>query len=170
MIYTTTFKSSYSVKKPKIYQNMKQKVSVVISFFVLLFVFFSCVFISPSIQGNGNVTEENRKTGDFERIEVSRGINVYISQGENIRVKVVADENLMDIIETFNEGDKLIVTAKQNIQHAKSKKVFVTAPKITQIKSSSGSNIFSETKIISKDLELSTSSGSNMSLQTNTSL
>ena len=143
---------------------MKQKLSLLSFYILILFVVSSCVFSGPWVEGNGNVVEENRKTGDFNMIEVSRGINVYISQGEITKVVVKADENLMEIIETRAEGDKLIVTAKQNIRHAKSKKVYVTTPKIKEIKSSSGSNVFSETLIVSKDLELSTSSGSNMTL------
>jgi len=129
--------------------------------------FPACIFLGPSIEGNGNVTEENRKSGDFDEIEVSRGMNVYISQGDITKVVVRADENLMDAIETITEDNKLIVKAKQNIRKAKSKKVFVTVPKIKEISSSSGSNVYSETKITSKNLELSTSSGSNMTMEVN---
>lgn len=144
---------------------MKQKLPVLISFILFSFVFSSCIFLGPPIKGNGNVTEENRKVKDFEKIEVSRGMNVYISQGDQTKVVVKADENLMEYIETRFEGERLIVTAKANIRQAKSKKVFVTTPKISEIKSSSGSNVYTENKIISKSLELDASSGSNMTLE-----
>lgn len=143
---------------------MKNKITLLLAV-TLVMLTSSCIFMGPWVEGNGNVEEENRKTGEFKEIEVSRGMNVYITQGEITKVVVKADENLLEIIETRTEGDKLIVTAKQNIRRAESKKVFVTTPKITKIKSSSGSNVYSETKIVSKDLELSTSSGSNMTLE-----
>lgn len=145
---------------------MKQ-ISILSSFMMILFIFSSCVFMGPSIKGNGNVVEEVRKTNDFNKIEVSRGMNVYISQGEFSKVLVKADENLMDAIETITDGDVLIIRATKNIRSATSKKVFITTPQIEAIKSSSGSNIFSETKLECKNLDLSTSSGSNMTLQLN---
>ncbi len=145
---------------------MKKKIALLFSA-TLTLIFTSCIFMGPWIEGNGNVVEENRKTRDFNEIEASRGINVYISQGEITKVVVKADKNLLEIIETRNEGDKLVVTAKQNIRRAKSKNVYVTTPKVDEIKSSSGSNVYSETKIVSKELELSASSGSNMTLEIN---
>ncbi len=146
---------------------MKNKITLLFSITTLMFVTSSCIFMGPWVEGNGNVKEETRTTGEFNEIVVSRGLNVYISQGDVTKVVVKADENLLEIIETRTEGDKLVVTAKENIRRAESKKVFVTTPKITEIKSSSGSNVYSETKITAKDLELSTSSGSNMTLEIN---
>lgn len=144
---------------------MKNKFALLFTLTSLIFITSSCIFMGPWIEGNGNVKEETRKTREFDEIEVNRGMNVYITQGEITKVVVKADENLLEIIETRTDGDKLIITAKQNIRRAESKKVFVTAPKITKIKSSSGSNVYSETKITSKELELSTSSGSNMTME-----
>ena len=79
-----------------------------------------------------------------------------------------ADENLLDVIETRMEGNALKVTANTNIKTATVKKVFITAPDISTIRASSGSNIFSETVINSKSLDLSSSSGSNLKLDVST--
>lgn len=147
---------------------MKLKIQVLIFLVISVILSTSCIFMEPSIKGNGNVVEETRKTGDFDEIKVSRGMNVYISQGEETKVIVKADENLLDVIETRIEGNVLKITSNQNIRRAKSKKVFITTPKITVIKSSSGSNVYSETVIESKRLEISISSGSNMKLNLET--
>lgn len=146
---------------------MKQKLPISALFVTILFAFSSCVFMGPSIKGNGNVVEQTRKTGDFNKIEVSRGMNVYITQGEPQKVVVKADENLLEAIETKNEGDVLIIRATQNIRSATSKKVFITVPDLEEIEASSGSNIFSETKLVFRDLKVSTSSGSNVTLEIN---
>lgn len=147
---------------------MKQKLQILTSILFSLFLSTSCIFMDPAINGNGKVVEETRKVEIFNEIKVSRGMNVYISQGEQTKVLVKADENLLDIIETDVEGDALIISAKQNIRKASSKKVYVTVPKITKIQTSSGSNVFSETVIDSKNLELSSSSGSNITLELKT--
>lgn len=144
---------------------MKQKLPILLTLFIILFAFSSCIFSGPSLKGNGKVIEETRKTADFDEIKVSRGMNVYISQGKKTNVVVEADENLMDAIEVSVEGNTLKVTTNQNIRNAKSKKVFVTTPNISRIKSTAGSNVFSETVIKSKNLELISSAGSNMKLE-----
>ncbi len=146
---------------------MKQKLPILISFLMILFIFSSCVFLGPSIKGNGNVVEQNRKIKGFNKIDVSRGMNVYISQGEVTKVVVKADENLLEAIETKTEGDVLIIRATQNIRNATSKKVYLTVPDLEEIEASSGCNIFSETKLVYKDLKVKSSSGSNVTLEIN---
>jgi len=145
-----------------------KKVQVIAALILAVFFSTSCIYTGPSLRGNGNVIEENRKVGDFEEIIVSRGMNVYISQGDVTKVMVKADENLLDAIITRMEGDALKVTSNANIRTATIKKVFVTVPDIESIKTSSGSNVFSETVIRSKSLDLSSSAGSNLKLEVKT--
>lgn len=144
---------------------MKNKIQIFTSLLLSLLVSTSCIFMGPSIKGNGNVVEENRKTGSFDEIKVSRGMNVYITQGDKTKVIVKADDNLLDAIVTEVEGSTLKVTSNKNIRNATTKKVFITTPNISMIKSSAGSNVFSENIIESKNLDLSGSAGSNMKLK-----
>lgn len=146
---------------------MKREITILSSFTLILLFISSCVYMGPSIKGNGKVVEEKRKVQDFEKIDVSRGMNVYISQGEYTKVVVKADENLLEAIETITEGDVLKIKATQNIRSSKSKKVFITTPHINEIKASSGSNVYSETELNFKKLKIYASSGSNMNLEIN---
>ncbi len=146
---------------------MKKKILVFSSFIVTILLATSCIFSGPSIRGNGNVVEQKRKVGEFDEIRVSRGMNVYISQGDKTAVVVKADENLLDAIETRIEGDALKVTTNSNIRKATSNKVYVTTPDISVVKSFAGSNVYSETTIKSKNLEVSSSAGSNLKLEVN---
>ena len=144
---------------------MKQKIVIITAFILPLF-FSSCV-LSPSVKGNGNVVEETRKTQPFNQIKVSRGMNVYISQGDETKVTVEADENLLDVIETKVQGDVLTITTDGIIRKAKVKKVYVTTPEITAIKSTAGSNVFSETMLNANEMEISATAGSNIKLDIN---
>lgn len=144
---------------------MKHKIAI-LSSIILSLVFTSCIF-SPSIKGNGNVVEQRRSVQSFDEIKVSRGMNVYISEGNTTRVVVKADENLLEIIETEVNDDVLKVTSSSNIRKAKMKKVFITVPNLEVIKASAGSNIYSETVLNFDDLDVSTSSGSNIALDIN---
>jgi hypothetical protein len=136
--------------------------------FVLLNILFSsCWFLGPSVKGNGNVTEEVRQVDEFDQIKVSRGMNVYITQGSPAKVVVIADSNLHEIIETEVEGDVLTVTVNENIRWAEEKKVMITVEKLTAVTSSSGANAYSQSPIISGNLELSASSGANLKMDAN---
>jgi hypothetical protein len=147
---------------------MKQKQFQLIGIFAVLSVLLSsCWFLGPSVKGNGNVTEQVRQVDEFNQIEVSRGMNVYITQGSPAKVVVIADSNLQEIIRTDVDGDVLKIYADENIRWAKEKKVMVTVEKLTRIESSSGANTYSQSQIMSGDLELKASSGANLTMDVN---
>ena len=127
----------------------------------------SCWFIGPSVKGNGNVTEEIRQLEEFNQIEVSRGMNVYITQGSPAKVVVIADNNLHEVIETKVESGILKIFVNENIRWAKEKKVMVTIEKLTSVEASSGSNVYSQTQIMSENLELKATSGANLKMDVN---
>ncbi|HLN72024.1 MAG TPA: head GIN domain-containing protein [Prolixibacteraceae bacterium] len=127
----------------------------------------SCWFLYPSIRGNGHVTEEVRQVGDFDEIEVSRGMNVYINYGSPAKVVVVADNNLHHEIVTDEDGDVLKVYVTANIREAKEKKVIITIDKLTMVEASSGSNIYTQGPFTSKYTEIKASSGSNITMEFN---
>jgi len=136
-------------------------------FILLSLTFSSCWVLGPSIKGNGNVTEEVRQVGAFDQIKVSRGMNVYITQGSPAKVVVIADENLHEIIQTEEDGGVLKIYADENIRWAKQKKVMVTVEKLIGLESSSGANAWSQNQIMSENLELRATSGSNITLDVN---
>ena len=140
------------------------------SFLVLLIVAVSlslnsCLFFWPSEKGNGNVVEENREVNDFVEIHASKGVNVYISQGDVEKVAVRADENLINVISTKVDGSVLKITNTKRIKEATENKVYVTVDKLEGITSFAGSNVYSENSIYTGGLELSCSAGSNLKLE-----
>lgn len=131
---------------------------------VLSVLLMSCLFIGPSVKGNGNVKEEVRQVGAFDQIKVSRGMNVYITQGSPAKVVVIADSNLHEFIVTKVEGGVLKITTKENIRWAEEKKVMVTVEKLTSVDANSGANIWSQNQIKSDNLKLEANSGANLTL------
>jgi len=147
---------------------MKPKQFQLIGVFAVLSILLSsCIFLGPSVKGNGNVTEQVRQVDEFDQIKVSRGINVYITQGSPTKVVVIADSNLHEIIETEVEDGVLKVTANENIRWAKEKKVMVTLEKIKGVEATSGSNAWSKSQIMSENLKLKASSGANLTMEVN---
>jgi hypothetical protein len=129
----------------------------------LSFIFSSCWFI-PGIRGNGIVKEQSRSVNDFDQIEVSRGMNVYLTQGNEVQLTVVADENLHQIIKTKVVGKVLKIYAEKNISWATEKKVLVTVEQLTDLETSSGSNVWSQNRLKVDEIEISSSSGSNITI------
>jgi hypothetical protein len=139
---------------------------------VLSILLFSCNMnfnLGPGISGNGNVVTDERTLNDsFDQIEVSRGLDVYLTQSNIEGIAVEADENLQEIIVTEVKNNVLKIYADENIRRSESKKVFVSFKQVNRISSSSGSDVFSTNTITADNLDLSTSSGSDMELNINT--
>ena len=143
---------------------MKNKVLPVLSFAFLFSIVTSCI-LGPTVTGNGNVTKEQRDVDSFDKINVTRGLNVYLSPGDVPKIIVEADENLLDYIETEVNDKTLNITSSALIRRSKSMKVFVTTTKLSKIHASAGSNVNSEDLISCGDLDISASAGSNIKLQ-----
>lgn len=143
--------------------SVMKKLSIILSV-VFFSTFLSSCYFPGSIKGNGNVVEETRDVEEFSKISVSRGMNVYISQGTTNKVLVKADENLLKVIDTYVDHGTLKVTALKGIRNATSNKVYVTVTDINYIKSTSGSNVFTEDSLRVENLEIKSTAGSNVHL------
>jgi hypothetical protein len=112
------------------------------------------------------VVDEVRDVRGFTGVHVSSGIDVYLSEGDQFEVRVEADENLLEVIETELRGNMLEVgTDRVNIRRAKSKKVYVTLPELTELKISSAGDCDGQTPFHCDDLRLSISSAGDLSLE-----
>ncbi len=136
----------------------------------LSFFLSSCQFGSIiGVSGNGNVQTEKRTasvSGGFTAVKASNGLEVHIRQNPTHSITVEADENLLDIIRTEVRGNDLHIYTDKNIGRSKSKKIYVSAPEVSAIASSSGANIFVEDLLKTDKLELTSSSGSAIRLET----
>lgn len=119
-----------------------------------------------SISGNGKVEKENRDLSGFTGVQISSGIDVYLSQGDQFEVVVEADENLHDVILTRLEGKMLVVkTDHVNIRNARAKIVHVTLPELTDLKISSAGDCVGQTPVHCDDLRISISSAGDLTLE-----
>lgn len=146
-------------------------ISKFITALIMSLLLVSCQFNGDfgfGVRGNGNVETVERSIDDnFSEIRVSRGLDVYLTQGDKVNLLVEADENLHDIIITEVENGVLRITTDENIAFSKSKKVMLTFKDVSKIKATSGSDVFSTNTIVADNLELTTTSGSDMELDIN---
>ncbi|MCK7591814.1 DUF2807 domain-containing protein [Subsaxibacter sp. CAU 1640] len=134
---------------------------------VLALLMSSCE-LGFGVRGNGNVqTEQRTVNSSFDAIEVSRGLDVYLTQSDSENISVQADENLHDIIKTEIEGNVLKIYADENINYAEARTVNVSFKNISRIRASSGSDVFSTNTFNVGSINLDTDSGSDMKLDLN---
>ena len=115
------------------------------------------------VNGNGNVlTEERPVSESFTAIRGSAGLDVVLEQGDEAKIVVEADENLLDIIETEIVEGKLKIGTKENIGRSKAKKVYVTYTSLNTIEASSGADVIANSVVKSENLTLDCSSGSDL--------
>ncbi len=117
-------------------------------------------------KGNGNVTTQDRNiTENFTEVRGSAGIDIYLTQGNENKITVEADENLQQYITTDVKNGKLYITTSENIGWSKAKKVYVTFVEINTIEASSGSEIVANSVIKSENITLKCSSGAEMKVE-----
>ena len=136
-------------------------------FFIFLFAILPLSFISAQ---RGDIVEENRYIEFFDAISVSGGIDLYLTQGNEHKIKIVANDDMMKDIETELDGSKLIIGMKRNKSWWGNNKkdpikVYVTFEDLKHINASGGSDVFGETKIESDELSIKGSGGCDIKLE-----
>lgn len=142
---------------------MKTTISKIITLFVLATLTISCAGnMFNSVNGNRNVTTENRKIDDnFSVVKVSTGLDLYITQGDKISLTIEADENLHDLIKTeVNKKGKLSIYSEKNIWKSKAQKVHLTVTNIEELIATSGSDVYTENTLKANNFKVTVTSGS----------
>jgi hypothetical protein len=147
-------------------KTILSKLTIVIVTTVL---FSSCaVDMLNRVSGNKNVVTQDRKINDdFTSIKVSTGLDLYISQSNNVSLRVEADENLHDIIITEISNGVLKVYSEKNIWKAKARSVYVSVKDLEELKATSGSDVYTENTLRVGNLRVMTTSGADARMTVN---
>jgi hypothetical protein len=103
------------------------------------------------VRGNGHITTENRTVDQFNSIDVSGSIEVYVKQDSVRSVKIEGDENILQYIEIHTEGETLSIHTRNGIrlQTTRKIKVYVSNASYKDFEASGACNIYTENKITS---------------------
>jgi len=116
------------------------------------FVLASCgeVF-GDRIRGNGNIKTETRSAGEFNSVDVSGAMDLYVKHDSVRSVRIEADENLLQHIVVIEEGHKLVIRPERgyNLKPSGAIKVYVSSPVFHRLEASGACDIISENKIMS---------------------
>jgi hypothetical protein len=120
-------------------------------------------------KGNGNITTQTRTATDkFTAVEVHQGIEVEVTQADNQSISVTTDENLQKLIETKVKNGVLYISASDSYNTKASPLVKVSLQTIQGLTAESGASLKSKTLLICKTLNVKSSSGSSVNIDTET--
>jgi len=104
------------------------------------------------VSGNGHRSNEQRNVTGFTGVETHGSIDIVALQGD-YSVKVEADQNLLQYIETNMQDGRLIVRFKEGISlyNAGNAKVVVSAPELNALETHGSGNISSQGKLTNKN-------------------
>lgn len=87
-------------------------------------------FGQNKINGNGNVVQENRNTTSYDQIEMQGFFDVELISGNEGRITITGEENLIPHIITEVNGDRLVIKTENgyNLQPSKSNGIVVQVP------------------------------------------
>ena len=135
-------------------------------FVLLLIGILSTSCLMTGVIGSRNVTTENREINeDFTGIKVSQGIEVILTQDSQVSLSAEMDDNLHELLITEVKDGILKMYFEKNVSKRKASIIYLSIPKISSIKTSSGSEVESKNTLKVNDLYVDSSSGSEISLR-----
>lgn len=129
----------------------------------------SCHYLmGERISGNGHITSREDNVGSFNSLDVGGAVEVHMKQDQASSVKIETDENLMEFIEVFTEGNTLVIRPRRgyNLDPSRAVVAYVSAPAYRAIEASGASKIISDNPISGDgDLNVTASGASKIMLE-----
>jgi hypothetical protein len=91
------------------------------------------------IRGSGDIAEEDRDVSGMSRVELAMTGTLHIEVGDNEELRIEAEDNLLDYIETDVRGGELVIETRQgyDLDPTRSIEYFLTVTELEAIRLSS---------------------------------
>lgn len=131
----------------------------------LLLIGLLAFVLSSSLNAAEEVKKEVRSIPEFSVLHLKCSADVYITQGNEVSVKVVADESIISYIVTEVQDDALIIDIKKNnLNNIKTCEVYITTKSLSKIQSKGSGNIYCKEAFKGKDMMLELSGSGDVDL------
>lgn len=119
------------------------------------------------IEGSGKMVTRDVAVKTFDELSASGVYSLQLVQGSTESVKIEADDNLQDLFEVKNEGSKLVIGMKKdvNIQTKGKMKVYVTFRALKNMELNMVGNVSGEKDLSFDDLKIRNNSVGSVDLQ-----
>jgi hypothetical protein len=118
-----------------------------------------------SLTGSGNVVTQEEAITGFDRLDISEGFQVDVSQGDTFSVVIRVNDNLVEHLRVVKEGSTLKIGLKPGAYYMNERVTLetdVTMPELTGADLAGGSHLVGD--IEAGDVTFNLSGGSNVTL------
>ena len=121
----------------------------------------------PKIEGSGNMVTREVSVQSFDELNVSGVFSVLLTQGGKEGVRIEADDNLQELFEVKNEGSKLNISMKKDVNFSSKKKlkVYISFKKLKNMDLKTVGDVSSDQNLNFDDLKLHNKSVGNIDLK-----
>jgi hypothetical protein len=127
----------------------------------------SIVGCRKAITGLGPYVAENRSIENFNGIELLMNGDIYYSKGNNRNLEIVAQQNILDNLQTLVLNDKLIIKYRNDKSYDADEtiRINITAPEVNDFELKSSGSIYSLSNLAANHLILRNNGSGSISLR-----
>jgi hypothetical protein len=119
------------------------------------------------INGSGNQVTESRDIGTFTQVETSGSLKIVLSQDSTSSVRILADDNIQEEIQTRLSGNTLKIDFDGNFCDAGPVTIYLGSKDYQKIESSGSVEVLSEGELNLNELDLELHGSSKVMLDLN---
>lgn len=127
---------------------------------------------NKSIKGNGKVTTITRTTGDYDAIACAGFMDFILVSGNEGKITIEGEENLLEYVITELKGDKLVVKVEKgvNLKPSWKKDIIITIPfeSVNYVSLAGSGDVYNKDVLSEDDLKVSLSGSGDMNLMVKT--
>ncbi|MFD0861647.1 head GIN domain-containing protein [Sungkyunkwania multivorans] len=121
------------------------------------------------IKGNGKVVTETRNVGSYDKVAVAGSFDVELVAGNEGKLTLKGEENLLEYIVTEVDGDKLKIKTEKgiNIQPSRNTVLLITVPfkDISMVSLAGSGDVVGKSRIKADNFKTSLSGSGDVSLE-----
>lgn len=108
---------------------MKKTITLTVMFLMLVYITNAQSWGNKKIKGNGKVVTETRTTGEYDGIKCAGSMDFILVAGEEGKITLEGDSNLLEYIITKVKDDLLVIKTKKGINMSyKNNTIKITIP------------------------------------------
>ena len=138
-----------------------KKLSILLSAAIAV-IFSAC----EKVTGEGDLRTETRTTGSFSGMDSRISGNVFYVQGNEHKIELTAQQNVLNVLETSIINNKVIIKFKNDVRVRSREPITIqiTAPSLSSLSASGSGNVTVLSPLTSNTLYFSLSGSGNMVL------
>lgn len=147
---------------------MRKTITLTVMSLMLVSITNAQLWGNKKIKGNGNVINETRTTGDYDGIKCAGSMDFILEAGEEGKITLEGDSNLLEYIITEVKGNHLVVKTKKGINMSYKNntiKVYIPFKDVNTISLAGSGDLYSKDVIKSDDLSVSLAGSGDVKLE-----